>query len=361
MKKILFITGPMGGHGGEETVLKQVIPKLMDKYHVELLVSSQIGEQEWTTDFETGLTKLTILNNKISSVKKFARIFSISRSSKADIIIALSPRMLEIAYLSQQFKKNPAKLVSWLHFSLTDKYSKRTLKLLKHADDNFVLTKASKKQLLNENIGIQQERIFVTYNPVMMQKKYVHRSSDSAPTKFICVSRIQFGDQKNLQELFKACAMLSGNWQLSIYGNDDSANEIETKKCKEYIEQLGIQSHIVWKGFFQNVWQQIHTADCLVLTSRYEGLPMVLCESISYGVPVVSSDCPTGPAEIVNQQNGFLYKMGDVKNLAMYLQGFIAKNYHFKQADVVNSIENFYMDRYLFHFENRIDKILSRR
>lgn len=356
MKKILFITGPMGGHGGEETVLTRVIDGLAYKYDLQLLVSSQTGDSAWLTDVSSFLSKTTILSNNISVIKKFVRIFKIIQHSNADIIIALSPRMLEIAYLARLFMTKRTKLISWLHFSVTDKYSRRTLMHLKHADDNFVLTNGSKQQLVESNIEIDSEKIFVTYNPIVRQDKVLPKTASSRPTKIVCVSRIQFRGEKNLQELFDACSNLTGNWELHMYGSDDSKGKIETSKCFKYIKQLDIQSHVIWHGFIKDVWNQIDSIDCLVLTSRYEGFAMVLCEAISYGVPVISSDCPTGPAEIVTSENGFLYQMGDIQQLTKYLQSFVSREMYFNQKVVKESISNFYQDNYLQRFEARLSK-----
>ena len=74
---------------------------------------------------------------------------------------------------------------------------------------------------------------------------------------------------------------------------------------------------ITLKGITRNVQQELLTSDFYVMSSRYEGLPMVLLESIANGLPIVSFDCPTGPAEIVeNNDCGVLALNGNINDLS---------------------------------------------
>ena len=74
---------------------------------------------------------------------------------------------------------------------------------------------------------------------------------------------------------------------------------------------------ITLKGITRNVQQELLASDFYVMSSRYEGLPMVLLESIANGLPIVSFDCPTGPAEIVeNNDCGVLALNGNINDLS---------------------------------------------
>ena len=74
---------------------------------------------------------------------------------------------------------------------------------------------------------------------------------------------------------------------------------------------------ITLKGITRNVQQELLTSDFYVMSSRYEGLPMVLLESIANGLPLVSFDCPTGPAEIIeNNDCGVLALNGNINDLS---------------------------------------------
>lgn len=67
---------------------------------------------------------------------------------------------------------------------------------------------------------------------------------------------------------------------------------------------------------------------------------MGIIESLNHGIPCVSSDCPTGPDDLIKEhENGFLYTMGNTQQLSGILQGLINKEYQFNSVQVKNSIE----------------------
>ena len=76
-------------------------------------------------------------------------------------------------------------------------------------------------------------------------------------------------------------------------------------------------------GFKNHAEQYLSQSDIFVLSSKYEGLPNVLIESQKYGVPIISSNCPTGPNEILmNGKLGELFPVGNYKVLASKLLSF---------------------------------------
>lgn len=352
MRTIVFVTGPMAGHGGEETVLSKVILLLSRNYIIKLIVSEQSGSAEWLKQLQPAITETKLIHKNVGRITKAFRVLAAVRRSDADIVIALSPRMLYLSYLATRLLNKHVVLVSWLHFAPSLKYSANTVSLLKHADMNLVLNNAMSQELIDA--GISDAKVSVIYNPVDRRTRTIP-SSNGEPVHFLCIARISFYGQKNLQELFHACANLDGEWQLDIYGSDDSQNQVETNQCMTLIKKLGIESRINWHGFVDDVWKEIDVADALILTSRLEGLGMVLCEAASFGIPLISSDCPTGPSEIITGENGFLYKMGDVKTLSERMQGFVDRRYHFDRAHVKSSIERYYTDSY----SRRLKQVLT--
>lgn len=108
---------------------------------------------------------------------------------------------------------------------------------------------------------------------------------------------------------------------------------------------MEISRYISWKGFVNYPFMHINEADALFLTSRYEGLPMVLAEAISAGLYVVSSDCPTGPREIVSDNNGELYKLGNVADLKSKINHIFTGNLP-NQDKMKVSVKYMYADNY---------------
>jgi glycosyltransferase involved in cell wall biosynthesis len=102
------------------------------------------------------------------------------------------------------------------------------------------------------------------------------------------------------------------DWQLRIFGHGPQYD-----KLKQQIADQGLVERVQLMGSTQHMGFEMSRASFYVLSSRYEGFPMVLPEAMSMGLPVVSFDCPRGPSDIVvHDKNGFLVKNGDIDGLA---------------------------------------------
>lgn len=88
-------------------------------------------------------------------------------------------------------------------------------------------------------------------------------------------------------------------------------------KLEHLVSRLGIESCVAMPGFCDNPYPLIAASDAVVLSSRREGMPTVLVEAMALGTPVVSTDCPSGPRELLNDgEFGPLVPVGDVAGLA---------------------------------------------
>jgi glycosyltransferase involved in cell wall biosynthesis len=91
----------------------------------------------------------------------------------------------------------------------------------------------------------------------------------------------------------------------------------ERPLLEELIKKLGLEHDVSLPGFVMNPYAYMARASLFVLSSRWEGLPTVLIEALCCGTPVVSTDCPSGPREILKDgQYGQLVPVGDVDELA---------------------------------------------
>lgn len=92
----------------------------------------------------------------------------------------------------------------------------------------------------------------------------------------------------------------------------------------EYIKTKGLEQRVILKDFTSNPYPYIKNSKGLVLSSRLEGLPTVLIEALALGVPVASTDCPTGPKEILTDELAeFLSPVDDVNALANNLRKLV--------------------------------------
>lgn len=131
--------------------------------------------------------------------------------------------------------------------------------------------------------------------------------------KVIAVGRLDY--QKGFERLVKAwkpVAVKHTDWQLHIYGDGRMRNELV-----EMITEFGLQETIFIHKPTPEIVDRYMESSFLVMSSRYEGLPMVLIEAQTCGLPIVSFDCKCGPKDIIdNGQNGLLVKEGDITSLS---------------------------------------------
>jgi glycosyltransferase involved in cell wall biosynthesis len=88
-------------------------------------------------------------------------------------------------------------------------------------------------------------------------------------------------------------------------------------RLREHVMRLGLSSRVRWLGFQHNPFAFFRSADCFVLTSDHEGMPNVVIEALLCGTPVVSTRCPYGPEELIDDgETGLLTPPRDVGGLA---------------------------------------------
>lgn len=100
-------------------------------------------------------------------------------------------------------------------------------------------------------------------------------------------------------------------WELMIYGEGPERADLQA-----LIKKLGLSNRVTLAGRTSQPWEAMRSGKIFVLSSRYEGMPNVLCEAMSLGIPVVAFDCPTGPGELIEDGvNGLLVPAEDVEAL----------------------------------------------
>ena len=121
--------------------------------------------------------------------------------------------------------------------------------------------------------------------------------------------------QKGFDMLIPAFAKVSErhpDWQLRIFGTGERRQQL-----RDLIEEHHLYNHVFLMGHTQQLDDELAKASVYVLSSRFEGLPMVMIEAMAHALPVVSFDCPTGPADVLTDgQEGLLVPPKDVDALA---------------------------------------------
>ena len=175
-------------------------------------------------------------------------------------------------------------------------------------------------------VGLPRDRIRVIYNPIITPELQVKASSSIDHPWFkkevpvvLAVGRLSA--QKGFDILIHAFARVRQNQQvkLLILGEGE-----ERSALSRLVSELGLDEDISLPGFVPNPYPYMVHASMFVLSSRWEGLPTVLVEALYCSVPVVATDCPSGPREILqNGKYGQLVSVGDVDSLAQAIHSAI--------------------------------------
>ena len=167
-------------------------------------------------------------------------------------------------------------------------------------------------------------RAIQIYNPlnkleiIRLSKKKVGNIFPKKVLKIISVGRLV--DQKSQITLLKAINKIKSLYELRVIL---IGRGVDYHKIKNYIKMKKL-SKLVKVFYTSNPFPYIKQADLFILSSKYEGLPNVLLESIALKKMVISSDCPTGPKEILlNGKAGLLFKVGNSTDLSKKIIFFI--------------------------------------
>lgn len=137
-------------------------------------------------------------------------------------------------------------------------------------------------------------------------------------TKFKKVLAIgRLSEQKNFIHLLQAWKNVMNqipDWSLNIYGDGELKNSLCEYRDKHNLKNISFYESTA------NIVEVYNNASFFVMSSKYEGLPMVLLEAQTFGLPIVSYDCPHGPKEIIEHGiNGFLVENQNHQSLAEHI------------------------------------------
>ncbi|MGB9898186.1 glycosyltransferase [Thermanaerothrix sp.] len=186
--------------------------------------------------------------------------------------------------------------------------------------DHVVTVSQRARDSLADITGLPMAKIKVIYNPVITPELLVKADEPldhpwfalGEPPILLSVGRLT--EQKDYLTLIRAFALVRKERpaRLMILGDGEDRSKLEA-----LVQELGLEEDVALPGFVHNPYNYMKRAAVFVLSSRWEGLPTVLIEAMACGCPVVSTDSPSGPAEILEGGKwGTLVPVGDADLLA---------------------------------------------
>ena len=165
------------------------------------------------------------------------------------------------------------------------------------------------RQALENHYGVVN-KYFVIKNIVDLEDIDIKRHEevdDVQFDRFTYVYVARFSPQKNHQMLIKAFSRLGNkNAQLLLIGKNYEYDKLfnTQKEVEELVNTLGLKDKVLILGHKSNPFKYLDRADCFVLASDFEGFPNVLTEAMACGLPIISTDCLTGPRELLAPESG---------------------------------------------------------
>lgn len=328
-KHISILLPNLGGGGAERAYLELAYEFAKKNYHVEFVVMRLNGEllTEAKETFSIVDLQCSRLRNLPIALIRYFR-----KSQPKFMITAMWP-LTVIAPFSKFFSNHSCKIIICEQNNLSHQYQKfgfiKKIAMRISMSLGYRLAYArvgvSKGvvDIISNLSGLQLKKFEVINNPVSQCKEASSSSIIEVEKRWSCppgtrvISVGSFKSQKNHQLLFKAIANIKNpNIRLMLVGDGE-----DREKLKNLAKKLKIETNIIFVGFQIDLSPFYKTSDLFVLSSDYEGFGNVIVEALSYGIPVVSTDCPYGPSEILdNGRFGTLVPVGDIDALAIAIK-----------------------------------------
>ena len=305
-------------HAGAERVASSWANYLASQgYQVSIMVYA-CSEDTYNLDERVRVVPLADTREQYFQMPKGKQLSCMRRTIRQenpDFLISFLPKMqicVMLATLGMRLKRiETVRNNPWID---KDVAGKRFLWNMCFYRSNKIIVQTKEQALyFSERL---QKRCVVISNPVssrFSEKQKVYENDKV--NKFIAVARIN--DQKNYSMMIRAFAQVAQHKPscvLDIYGAGTSE---KVRELQELITQLGMEDQIHLCGWRKDIDEVLTSYDAFLMYSDYEGMPNALAEAMVAGMVCLSTDCKTGPKDMIDHgQNGLLAKTGDVQSFA---------------------------------------------
>jgi len=319
--RICFFIDNIAHTGGTERVTTIIANQLV-KFGIEVTILSLWGDGISSFKLDPLVELHSIYKNKDKFKYKIpSTVISIRRFVKAnhfDWLITVESILSFFTIPACSFIN--IKQIVWEHFNFNTNLGLRARSLARRLAarfaDHIVVLTTRDKELWTSNLSCNAEIIAIP-NPLPYAIQEVKQGRSK---NVLAVGRLTY--QKGFDLLINAWSKVKDSypdWHLNIVGNGE-----DLPLLQKLIESLCLNDNIHLYPGTKRIDEFYSDSSIFCLSSRFEGLPMVLLESQAFGLPVVSFDCETGPSEVIkNGYNGILCKPEDIIELSEGLNKLI--------------------------------------
>ncbi|RYG38397.1 glycosyltransferase [bacterium] len=328
MGNVLIVVPSLSG-GGAERVMLHVARGLRDAGHTAVLVTLESGGG-YEGQLPEGVERIDFKDG--SNRRAIGRLAKLIRERKPDAVLSALDAANLVAILARMVSRRRPRLVVSIHNTLSQVYGPdspafklRRLKIMRRTlrfADCIVGVSKGVCDDAAEVLGISRERFTAIHNPsVTPEMEALSREAvdepwfaPGAPPTVVAMGRLT--PQKDFPNLLNALAKIPGNVRLIVLGEGEERANLEALTAK-----LGLAERVKFPGFAQNPYGYLRHARLFVLSSAFEGFGVAVVEALACGTPVVSTDCPYGPSEILEGGRfGTLVPVGNSDCLAAAIQ-----------------------------------------
>jgi N-acetylgalactosamine-N,N'-diacetylbacillosaminyl-diphospho-undecaprenol 4-alpha-N-acetylgalactosaminyltransferase len=323
-KKKIAIFIPAIGFGGAEKVVSLLTFELTKYFDVTLILLYDIIELPISKDVkiislskegeEFKTSKIQHFSDYIKFIFKYQKVL---KTEKIDVVISFMLRQNIMTGIAKMFNPKLKSIISERTFpslkykntKLRSLTTKTMIPLFYNRNNKLFSNSIYINEDLKNNFNVNIETS-VIYNPTALNKEilkinnYIKLENNF---KIVTVGRLL--PFKNHKHILNSLSKLPDNFQLDIYGDGNLQEEL-----KQLANRLNLKNRVSFKGNVLNVHSKIIDSHCFVLSSTTEGFPNVLLEAMSVGLPVISTNCLSGPLELLNEnepveiEKGSFYK-----------------------------------------------------
>ncbi|MBT8326834.1 MAG: glycosyltransferase [Bacteroidia bacterium] len=322
-KKILFIRPTLGQGGADKVTLNLLRGFDRSKYEISLALMKMEGKLINQIPNDVPVIDL----KKKSLWFTLPVLMKLFRKSDFDIFYCTSSGMSIPVVLSKVLSSSTkitviserSSLLRRMNSGLKNKLILGLKKWLNKQSDFIVVVSEGLRNELLQLTDVSPNKIVVCNNPVipkdlssLMDQSELENSFNNAKTKILAVGRLV--KEKDYKTLIKAFSVIEeeSDATLFILGEGPLKSEL-----LGLIASLSLDKKVVFLNFDVNPYKYLKKSDVFVMSSQNEGMPGTLIQAIACGTPSISTDCPTGPAEIIEDgQNGFLVPVGNYLELS---------------------------------------------
>lgn len=323
-KKITFIIGSLSA-GGAERVVTTLSNQLVEKYEVHIVILTKCTpfyalnknvklfycreEFQPSNGVFQALKANYSLYKTISNYLKKERIgLTIGFITSANILAILASRKNNIPCIISEriFPDKSETQIQW-----------EILRKLLYKKANYLVVQTSEIKEQFKSI-IDYNKIVILKNPIspqLSESRDIHFEKEN-----IILNIGRLTNQKAQDVLIKAFANIDNeDWKLIIIGKGEKQEDYE-----KLIDSLNLNKKVKLLGHTKDIAHFYNKSKIFAFTSTFEGSPNALIEAMHFGLPSVSTDCPTGPSELItDDHNGYLIPINDQEQLEERLSKLI--------------------------------------